>query len=83
MSVGCCVGSSSVCRATGISGAAVFVFCATVVDRLPRNSDLWFIAITMTVMINIAAVMVNKRVRLCTLKVLIRVGLEKIARSVI
>ena len=70
-------------RVTGLSVATVSVFCVSVVVRLPPKSDLWFIAITMTVMTNMAARMANKRDRLCTLKVLIRAWSEKITRSVI
>ena len=78
-----CVGSGSALRVTGLSVATVSVVCASEVVRLPGKSALWFIAITMTVMINMAVVMANNRRRLCTLKVLKRAWSEKIIRSVI
>ena len=79
-----CVGSWSAFRVTGLSVAPVSVFGMSVVVRLPPKSDLWFIAITMTVMTNMATAMAIKRDRLCTLKVLFeRAWSEKITRSVI
>ena len=71
MSSGCAC-SGGALRITGLSVATVIAFCASVEDGLPGKSDLWFIAITMIEMINMAMVMANKRGRLCTLKVLIR-----------
>lgn len=78
-----CVCSGRDLRITGLSVATVSVVCASVVVRLPGKSALWFIAITMTVMINMAVVMANNRRPLCTLKVLKRAWSEKIIRSVI
>ena len=77
------MGAGSAFRVTGLSVATVSVVGASVVDRLRPKSDSRFIEITMTAMTNMAAVMANKRDRLCTLKVLIRAWSEKITRSVI
>ena len=72
-----CVGSWSVFRVTGLSVATVSVFLVSGLGRLSLKGDLWFITIPMIIMTNMAAAMANKRVRLCTLKVLIRAGQKR------